>query len=876
MIRSPKLFLTTLSALLVFAPVLSSPGQAPPAGGMNIAEAEERRPIFQNQPYPKIVPGAPAETDLPTYTDPAGRLEIFIDPEHGYLKGLRFPSLFGDALARSVDQYVISKGPTGSEFDDRVKNISVDTESVPPRIVVDCVNETVGLAITKLYALHADAHEVVKTVEIESASQQLLGIQSVTILSEAMRTGGYYYQYLAHTANRYCSYPAESIGEAYFPNRRNFQSAVMTITRPDVDFSYGEVPLSMNGVPIYMCLESEDQSIVDAKIETLLTKDGWQLPRAPWLLVGPVQGAQVASWMYCAVRGTHLMWHDQYDDRYFFPGFAPERPLDRGIDLAYDASFLWQSSAASYGNGDLKIREGGMEIAAFGEFENFHQLLETADLGPRAWATLGLSERAFTQGDLLSDNIWYGDLDGFDENDVRNDIHRISMENYLDFVAKVKKRLPRFHLFQYERGGYYPHTETIENHPELALFPPYNKYATFAPYYRSYFELMTRKYHEFQEHGISLYVDWALPSSRAGTKPDGSFGFEGYDEGQRAVRKMARTMREIGGLFYVNQPSGPWADLGYFEGGRWDTETQDDWRYVADRLQLYKLHEFRPNTVVALDMMCVEFIHQCLLYNFQPNINNRVGLVTKQSLAPRELIRLRWPLREAVMAPVPLRPAYWETAFSPLETAVLELPGTIQLAAFNHVPGADHTADLSVDLEPVLSEKPFAIWRSDVVEGPWVDIDCKQGTEPHIRLAPGKWQNEYHDVAAKVETRSNVDAKWDGMRLTLPEVEIFGQSTVFFHLSLVPAVVRSVEGRDVIWPVSSQPHLRIDSRDDGTLLIRSDYTSAVVAVSPDWLTGDAQTGGQDDKTGWPTITIPIGTYRLTPDARLFYENRPAK
>lgn len=184
---------------------------------MNIAEAEERRPIFQNQPYPKIVPGAPAETDLPTYTDPAGRLEIFIDPEHGYLKGLRFPSLFGDALARSVDQYVISKAPTGSEFDYRVKNISVDTESVPPRIVVDCVNETVGLAITKRCALHADAHEDVKTVEIESASQQLLGIQSVTILSGAMRTGGYYYQYLAHTANRYCSYPAESIGTLRLP-----------------------------------------------------------------------------------------------------------------------------------------------------------------------------------------------------------------------------------------------------------------------------------------------------------------------------------------------------------------------------------------------------------------------------------------------------------------------------------------------------------------------------------------------------------------------------------------------------------------------------------------------------------------------------------
>ena len=862
------------AAFLLAASSSLSVAQAPPTGGMNVEKTEERRRIFQNNTYPEIIPGSPADSESPAYSDPHGKLTIFIDPDHGYLKGLRFPALFGDALARSIDQYVVSQGGRSSEFGDRVERIVVETKSDPPEIVADCVNESLGLRIRKRYTLNTGANEVIKQVEIDSATRQLLGIQSVTVLSEPMRAGGYYYQYLTHTANRYCSYPAASIGEAYFPNRRNFQSAVMTITRPDVDFSYGEAALSMNGVPIYMCLESEDTSIVDAKIETLLTRDGWQLPRAPWLLVGPVQGTQTARWMYGAVRGTHLMWHDQYDTRHFFPGFAPERPLNRGIDLAYDTSFLWQSSAASYADGNLKIREGGMEIAAFGEFEDFHRILETANLGPRAWATLGLSERAFTQGDLLSDNIWFGNLDKFDENDVRDEVFRISMDNYMAFAETVHRRLPRFHLFQYERGGYYPHTETVKNHPELALFPPYNKYATFAPYYSSFFELMTRKFLEFQKNGISLYVDWALPSSRAGTKPDGTFGFEGYDEGQKAIRKMARAMRDAGGFFYVNQPSGPWADLGYFEGGRWDTETQDDWRYVAERLQLYKLHEFRPNTVVALDMMCVEFIHQCLLYNFQPSINNRVGLPTKQSLAPRELIRLRWPLREAVMEPVPLRPVWWESAGSPLETAVLRLPGTIQLAAFNHVPEANHTTDLSVDLAPVTPRRPFAIWRSHVTEGPWVDIECKQGTEPHIRLEPGKWLVKYHNRAAKVASWRVENERWDGMRLTLPEVEIPGQSTVFFHLSQVPAVVRSVEGRDVIWPLGSQPHLKVDLHHDGTLLIRSDYTDAVIAVSPDWLTDDARTGDRDGKTGWPTIDIPHGTYRLAQDGRLIYENHP--
>ena len=83
--------------------------------------------------------------------------------------------------------------------------------------------------------------------------------------------------------------------------------------------------------------------------------------------------------------------------------------------------------------------------------------------------------------------------------------------------------------------------------------------------------------------------------------------------------------------------------------------------------------------------MCDEFIHQCLLYNFVPNTRNRVGVSTTQSWAPKELIRLRWPLREASMAPVPLRPVPWETPGSPLETSVMTLPGSVYLGAYNHV-----------------------------------------------------------------------------------------------------------------------------------------------------------------------------------------------
>ena len=110
--------------------------------------------------------------------------------------------------------------------------------------------------------------------------------------------------------------------------------------------------------------------------------------------------------------------------------------------------------------------------------------------------------------------------------------------------------------------------------------------------------------------------------------------------------------------------------------------------------------------------------------------------------------------------------------------------------------------------------------------------------------------------------------------LTLPGVEIPGQTTAFFHLSMVPAVVRSVEGRDVIWPLSSQPHIRIELQDDDTLLIRSDYLEATVAISPDWLIDASGVKPNDEQLGWPPLRVKPGTWRLTRDGRLLYENRP--
>ena len=50
----------------------------------------------------------------------------------------------------------------------------------------------------------------------------------------------------------------------------------------------------------------------------------------------------------------------------------------------------------------------------------------------------------------------------------------------------------------------------------------------------------------------------------------------------------------------------------------------------------------------------------------------------------------------------------------------------------------------------------------------------------------------------------------------------------------------------------------------------------MLAVLPDWLDEDARTETRDEKTGWPTVTVRPGTWRLMRDGRLLYESRSAE
>jgi hypothetical protein len=169
------------------------------------AQSEEVRELLSNRPPVEVRPPAPEPEDKPTFADPQGRLEVMIDAEHGYLKSLRFPGLFDGASARSIDRYIILEGLGSSELEDEVIDIQHRPDAEVPHVIVDCLNRTLAIAVRKIYQFDPDHDEVIKTVEIESRAEKLMTVVSVSVLSDASRQGGYYYQYLTHTHGRHLS-----------------------------------------------------------------------------------------------------------------------------------------------------------------------------------------------------------------------------------------------------------------------------------------------------------------------------------------------------------------------------------------------------------------------------------------------------------------------------------------------------------------------------------------------------------------------------------------------------------------------------------------------------------------------------------------------
>ena len=107
-----------------------------------------------------------------------------------------------------------------------------------------------------------------------------------------------------------------------------------------------------------------------------------------------------------------------------------------------------------------------------------------------------------------------------------------------------------------------------------------------------------------------------------------------------------------------------------------------------------------------------------------------------------------------------MRPVAWEEPDSPLETVVMTLPGTVYLAAMLHSTN-DYTADLSVDLEPVMDRKPYGLWKASITEGPWVGLPHGNGLQPP-RAFKEPYTDVYKDVPAEVTVEPVKNATWDG------------------------------------------------------------------------------------------------------------------
>jgi len=242
------------------------------------------------------------------------------------------------------------------------------------------------------------------------------------------------------------------------------------------------------------------------------------------------------------------MWHQNFQNRFFFAAFAPERSLDKSLDLAFDTSFLWAHAATRYKEGGrLELIEGDPQLWKSGLhkrweneplpfsgpdgeplwfqrldiFDAVYAMFETLDLSPRGWATCGIAETLYTMGDLLSDHMWYAPKITARTEDMK----KVPMQEYYRFVRALQKRWPRFHFFNYERGGYYAHGDTIQQHPEFAfaILPGggYSGEGTYTPHWEYFFPQLTEKYLQQQKEGVSLYIDWSTPSANVVNLPDG-------------------------------------------------------------------------------------------------------------------------------------------------------------------------------------------------------------------------------------------------------------------------------------------------------------------------------------------------------------------
>jgi len=250
-----------------------------------------------------------------------------------------------------------------------------------------------------------------------------------------------------------------------------------------------------------------------------------------------------------------------------------------------------------------------------------------------------------------------------------------------------------------------------------------------------YFELLGDHFARLVQLGLPIaYLDWSVPSPYLRRTAEG-LHLVSWPQQIAAVREMARKIHTVGGTYFANLPSGPWTDLGYLEYTPWAADNAQDWRVLADRLQLAKATEMEPNTTIPLYFQSHDYPLRCLAYNLVPNAffagwfdGSETGPVVAE-----ELLRLRWALREAEMTGALVRPLPWEPEAPPVESCVMRLGRELYVPLLFHGNQAAEVA-LTAELGGLVSGKGTPVWRCDFVRAPWNGPPDKPFSRDRVQL----------------------------------------------------------------------------------------------------------------------------------------------
>ena len=691
----------------------------------------------------KLTPDDFAERPLrPEPTLVAGGLRLWIDPTTGQVHGLSHGRAPGRPAARSMDTYLTYDGRCSSEAEDRVLSQVPPAIGEMPSMAVRCRNDALGLDLTKRYSIDPVQGQVTKSVTLSADKSTIVAVEACTVVEPSFRRGAFYSQWLHHVHQQRLFIPASQVTQAAAAAPQSkMQSRLLLLTHPDAGWTYAEAPTRIDGEPVY-------PSIPDRAFgrRTTFTPDGWRVLRG--IVELRPDTAHTIETGYWWLRTSHLGFLRHYTEHVYRPAFAPQPGSARPRrDLACDCTGVFLCNVAAP-RGEKLVYNGRPGVWACMDLSGIIERIS-----PRAYGTLVIFE-GFSHGDLLSDNVyqwWPSDRGGPAAG--KTNVFRTSLAEYMRILKLAQEDLPRLRLGRYERVGVMSWvTETPQKRPDIlspaeagapanpSVFPVPMFWDDKPVYVRDtnpvvYFRLLGGYFDRLVKLGLPIaYMDYSVPTPYVYETQQG-VRLMSWPEQIAAVRKMAQDIHAAGGTYFSNLPSGPWTDLGYMEYTPWGKDDRQDWRIIADRLQLCKAQEMFPNTTVPLYFQTRDYPMRCLAYNLAPN-PFFYGWFDRSGSGPvvtHELLRLRWALRDAEITAALVRPLPWEPDAPPVEACVMRLGQELYVPLICHADQATHVK-LTASLRGLLSTSLVPVWRCDFAAAPWNGPSDKPFTTDRVRL----------------------------------------------------------------------------------------------------------------------------------------------